>query len=439
MSNRSISTPADGTHADPDGISLLAIAIALLIAWNYWLPYARAYIDEQNSRVTPPNVDFHAYDMAGKAFALGLSPYVNNARNESFAAARNDGYPAFIPNPFIYPPTLLPVYAVFARLEYRLARVLWTAAGLLSHFCALGVLLLASSRRDRLGVLAAGLLLTFTSDPLLYHVRQGQIDVIVASLVVASFVSYASGLKWLSALLLALTVLMKVSPVLFLATFVLFFRDIKYLAQFAVTLTALFCVSLFFVPMRLYVEYATLVLPHISAGASHFSNQSLIRFVSQNRVVDYVENLQSPASNTLMPRLISLSGFALLGLSGWWLGRSYGNQTSSEEHTTEIDFAGRCFFLLNVLTLLLFSGISWRMSYVWVILPVSLVVVGLVRRTTVGFVAMIAPALTMLNARISPPFPLNALNMLGALWLAVCLTIALFGPRSVLNRAFHAP
>jgi hypothetical protein len=91
-------------------------------------------------------MDFLAYYRGGQAYLRGQGPY----------SGTSDG------QPFIYPPTFVPFYALLANLSNKRARFLWV--GLYALFFILNLILLL--------------------------IRQGQIDLIVISLCFASFLFY---------------------------------------------------------------------------------------------------------------------------------------------------------------------------------------------------------------------------------------------------------
>lgn len=103
---------------------VLAVAGALLLLGNFWL-------HETNDVVFGRDVpsDFRAYYLAGESFDRGLNPYLDHsAAHPDLARARgwNPGY-----STFLYPPTLLPVYALFNRVDVQTAGWMWTALSLL--------------------------------------------------------------------------------------------------------------------------------------------------------------------------------------------------------------------------------------------------------------------------------------------------------------------
>src|SRR5208282_2191318 len=137
--------------------------ICLLIGWNYWIP---AFL--YSTRIPTGTVDFNYFYTAGWLFLHHENPY-----NNTF---------------FVYPPTSIPFYAIFAFFNLDLAMQLWrvTYFGMFG-IALLGLCLTLDSKRRSLYVLLA-LLLMFTSYPLLILMRVGQNDLLVGSLTVLALV-----------------------------------------------------------------------------------------------------------------------------------------------------------------------------------------------------------------------------------------------------------
>ena len=53
---------------------VVVAGFALLVGWNFWLPTARDLFHQPSGKGALPNVDFHAYVVAGGLFARGENP-----------------------------------------------------------------------------------------------------------------------------------------------------------------------------------------------------------------------------------------------------------------------------------------------------------------------------------------------------------------------------
>lgn len=382
---------------------ILAITLIGVIVWNYWLPSALIYLNNRKPSEPHFNMDFYAYYTAGKSFGLGLDPYRDNGGELSDPNNLNNGY-----SRYIYPPTMLPFYSLLGHLDYDLARIIWAIGYLYVHLVVLLAIAFQSRTMRRGMVVLLGLLLTITSQPLLYHLRQGQINLLIMGLVVASFLVQEANHKFLSAFLLVLATVIKVNPVVFLITFVVYKRDLQYLMYFLSILIGLTLGSMLLVPPVLYREYLLVVLPSLFNASSFYFNQSLIRLI--------------PSINNL-PQLVAFAGFSSFALYAWIVGRRH----STTPNERSLYAKGMLF--MNSLAILLFSSLSWEMTYVWIILPATLFLSDLIPFTRVWFIGCVGVAIALLNSNILPAPVLDSLNVIGGFFLIICLGILLWKPR----------
>ena len=385
---------------------VLALTLAVVISWNYWLPMAEDFYNlvtpaDENRQYALRNVDFFAYYNAGVRFENGDNPYFyedHGSRNFS---------------DYIYPPTLLPVYDLLSHLGYDQARLLWLGLYFTAYAICFTILLLATRKDVRSILLANGLLLTAASFPLLMHIHNGQSDVLVISMVLIGYVAYIKGFKTGSAFLFALATMTKVSPVLFLIYFVIFLKDYRFLITFCLWAIGMVLVSLLVVPLSLYTDYLFQVLPEIGKGTSNWLNQSIVKFV--------------PVSQGGFAQVISLAGFVLFGLFTWWLSKHYtSSQRIPGKTLGQTQNISAIVFILNILVILIFSGKVWSMAYVWMILPAALLVTLLVKSyPKIWYLLMICVAIFLLVSKVYGYPILDSLNLWGSLILLILLVISL--------------
>jgi len=309
---------------------------------------------------------------------------------------------------FIYPPTLVPFYSLLGKLPYKYARAVWFLVNLGVLGGALFAFIRQAQEKDRLPLLAAGSLLLLTSQPLLFHIQQGQVDMLVAGTALLAWTARNRGWKNLSALLLALAFFAKVNPIVLLAAFVLYFNDWGYLLRFGAACCVIFAISLAVVPFQLYLDFFNLVLPYISSGRGFFVNQSLIRLVAYQPVV---------------PQLLSLSGFAACAVFAWVTGlRQRKAALPRPEMADLVLFA-------NILAMLLFSGVAWHMAYVWVIIPAARLLAHLHKRSGFVFLGLYGLACILMNSTVDEPLYLQSTNLIGGSLMLVLLAALAFAPR----------
>jgi hypothetical protein len=230
------------------------------------------------------------------------------------------------------------------------------------------------------------ILLFFTSFPLESLLELSQSDLLIASLVILSLAGQRLKHEFLSAVLLAMAILMKETPILFLVYFVVFRRDLLYLARCLASIAIIVGVSLFVVPIESYWYYVVKVAPTLSEAFALTDNQSIVGVLSLaglSKVTPYV----------------SLAGFGLFALFSFY--------ASSNRWK---DFFGRntlradAMFLMNVLIMLLFGPRSTIYPYVWVILPLALFISALLMgKFKLTYLALVGLGAFLVN---SDPHPL---------------------------------
>jgi hypothetical protein len=395
--------------------SLRSLVLFLLLAfgWNYWLPTAKDFFNH----VTPANeyrpadlqnIDFHAYYTAGQRYNSGKSLYVYG----------NDPQGLPIYSDYIYPPTLAPVLGLIARLSYDPARILWL---ILYGLCYLGLLAwmaFSFPRPAHFTFLALALLLTLVSFPLLDHILKGQADVFIICLILGSFLAYASGRRLLSATLLAVATVLKVSPVFLLFYYLIFQRDWRFLILYAAACLLLVAASLFFVPPGSYLDYGLNILPQVSSGTATNLNQSLLRYL---------------AFSPSVARLASIGGLSLLAVLIWLLSRRY--PPAVRRSLLPLGGEGltsQMVFILNLAGILIFVGKAWPAAYVWLILPTTWLLAGLIGRPTKpAYLVTVSLAAFLVSAK-NYGFPIvESLNLWGNLLLVVCLAFGALKPDAI--------
>jgi hypothetical protein len=371
---------------------IVVLVLLLLVGWNFWLPTAQDFLDRQTKASAPPNVDFFAYYTAGVRFSHGQNPYYWS----------EPGAAEVVFSEYLYPPTLLPVYSAITHLDYDLARRAWFGLYMLAFGGAIVALARTLRQEDRWIFAGLAGLLTLLSYPLLYHVRNGQADMFIVSLIVLAVAAYGRGWRFVAAFLLALGAVWKVSPALLLIFFVLYLRDWRFLAYFCLSAIGIVAVSLLVVPFDLYKDYIVNVLPHVSQGMDYWFIQSVSKVFAAN------ESLAS---------LIGWAGLALTAGFTWWAGR----RMSPDRRTLTAPFSADqavslAVLALNMLVALAFGGRTWPMTYVWTIPLCALVMLYLVQlKPRPVWMVLWGGAVFLLTSKVYGFPVLESLNLIGAL------------------------
>ena len=384
---------------------ILVVAICMIICWNYWIPtflYSSPAMFYGSG-----SADFNIFYVAGSSWLGHNNPYLNT-----------------YPSQFVYPPTSLPFYGLFALFDPDSAGLLWMAtyfAVFAAAFLALAFTLRREVRSLYLWILP---LLFFTSFPLLVLMELGQSDLLVASLSVLGLVSMKLNRRYLSALLLSLAVLMKVTPAVLLIYFVLYRRDMKYLASFLLSTLGIVGVSLLVVPVQWYWYYIVKVAPTLSEVSSQAMNQSVVRYASL-------------AGMSKISPVISILGFGLLAVFALFV-----NSKRIRRFGISGILLDDAMFLMNVLVMLLLGPRSWPATYVWVLLPVALFLSGLIgENVRARFLALVGVAVILLNMTLVQLFLVSRseimelpLAMIGNLILTLSLVLLYLHPNAALEQ-----
>jgi hypothetical protein len=401
-------TPDDATRAGRPAwpsrrtVCLLLLLLAAALAANFWVGILRNTFNDLSSAVGVPQHDFYQYYAGGHNWNLGLDPYLNYPNDTRVIHQPRFNYPQI--SGYIYPPTVLPLLGRLAQYSYNTARTLWLALDVVVFALMMLVAVLASRGR-RLEVLTAAVLLTMVSFAFFYHIHEGQIDMIVAGLSISAFLLYPRWGGWPSAALLAVAVATKVTPILLVAVMVVYFRDWRFVLKTLACGAVIFAVSLAFVDFSLYREYVVKILPTIAGSDSSPFNQTPLRFW-----------WKYPAAI----KVGSALGYAALIFLAWVAGRNT-RRLPEAERRVDVRTERHAVLLMTVLLMLLFSPLAWQMAYVWVIVPLALVLVSPPPKGKEWVLLVLGVAAALLSMRMWPHRELDMTNIIGAAIAALCL------------------
>ena len=385
-------------------LCIILLLLAVVLGANFWVGIVHSTFNDLNSGVGVPQHDFFQYYAGGHNWRLGVDPYLNHP-----------GVPGVIEHPrhdksdisgYIYPPTLLPLFGALSGTDYDTARGVWLALNVVA-FALMMLVAALVSRGRRLEVLTAAVLLTMVSFGFFYHVHEGQIDMIVAALSISAFLLYPRWKGWPSAALLALAIATKVSPVVLVAVIALYYRDWRFVLKTAALVVAAAAVSLAFVDLSLYRAYLTDILPAISGSDPSLYNQTPLRFWWRYPTV---------------VKIGSALGYAALLFLVWVVGRN-SRRLPQAERRVDLRTERSAVLLLAVVLMLLFSPLAWQMAYVWVIVPLALVLTAPPPRGKEWAVLVIAVGAALLSMRMWPYRVLDMTNIIGGAVTALGLML----------------
>ena len=332
----------------------LLILLVLFFGNGIWGNVTRAAVSDANSVIGVPNYDFYIYYVAGSVWARGLTPYANHPDQPATrrfpigSDGKMDG--------FLYPPTFLPVYGLVSQLPYTTARLVWLGLNLTAYVAAI-VAAAVFVRRRWVEFVAVALLLTVGAFAFTYSIQQGQIDLLVSSLLVLAFVLHGKRRDWPTAALLAIAIVAKPTSAMVLVALVAYHRDLRLLAKTAAIGATLVVASLIVVDAGLYRSYVTSVLPAAAVSDPNSNNLSPLRHLS---------------SIPSLAKAVSLSGYVVLASVCFLAGRRSARLTAVSRRVP-IQTERCAILLLGTLCALVFSPDVWAMTVVWVLLPFALV------------------------------------------------------------------
>jgi len=404
-------------------VCIVLLLAAAVLGANFWVGIIHNTFNDLSSAVGVPQHDFYQYYAGGHNWELGVDPYVNHPDDPRVMHQPRPNYPEI--SGYIYPPTVLPLFGALSQWSYNTARTAWLALNV-TAFALMALVAVAVSKGRRLEVLTAAVILTMVSFAFFYHVHEGQIDMIIAALSISAFLLYPRWKGWPSAALLALAVSIKVSPILLVAVVCLYFRDWRFLLKVLACGAAIVLGSLAFVDAGLWREYVVKILPTISGSDPSPFNQTPLRFWWK------------------YPSLIkagSALGYAALLFLAWVTGRN-SRRVPPEARRVDTRTERNGVLLLAVVMMLLFSPLAWQMAYVWVIVPLALVLTAAPPRGKEWALLLLAAGAALLSMRMWPYRVLDMTNMIGAAIVAVCLLLyylPLDLEKLTRDRGEHAP
>ena len=204
-------------------------------------------------------IDFRAFYVAARSVLLNLDPYLNPVTQfpELYAAINAEDA---IASGFIYPPLAALLFLPLGFLPYGTAKIVFSALILVS---LIGLcLLFAKKRNDGLSTPGEAFLFVTCSFPLLATFERGQIDLVIVLLTWLSFHLYRSQKLVQSALLLGLTICIKIFPAIVIIYY-LIKRKFRIAAYSIASTLILFSLPLLYFKPSVYLHFFQFVMPSL--------------------------------------------------------------------------------------------------------------------------------------------------------------------------------
>ncbi len=195
-----------------------------------------------------------------------------------------------------YPPFVAFCFIPFALMPFKPALLLFSIAGMLALGTGVWAFFADEERTTRRDFTVAGLLITFSFFPVYYSLYLGQVNALLFLCLALVLYFSRRGRPWWAGFFIALAVLIKIYPAVFMVFFAVK-RQFKPVVAAMAFMIVLGAVSLIVCHPSMYVSYISQVLPRQSEGGAFYRNQGLsglcARLLSSN---DYVKALtNSPA------------------------------------------------------------------------------------------------------------------------------------------------
>jgi len=374
-----ISTPLRRSAAAIATLQLILVGSLLVLRWRDWLSTPSLF------------QDLRVYRDGANALLSGSDLYV----------ARTSGHGQLV---FTYPPFAAAVFAFLAVVSWPVAAAAMLLLSGLSYFAFTGALAqqLRWSRRASLAAALIGLL----AEPVLRTVQQGQINLVLAALVVLDAFILPARLR---GVLTGLVAGVKLIP----AVFVLYYvarRDWPAAARATVTGAATIAIMWMIAPTSSQHYWTVLLLdPTRSGGGGYPDNQSLAGVAAR-----ILHNDQPSILITLPLQVAAL-------LLAYLVARRLVARHQEVGALTAVAVGG-----------LLASPVSWSHHWIWAI-PMVIVLIDQGRRITAALCG---------GAFVIAPLTLSPLGWLHdtprPLWILATLIMPLTG-LAWLTRMGHAP
>lgn len=276
--------------------------------------------------------DFSVYYYATKAHIEGLNPY-------------SQGLNLFAP--FMYPPTLLPIFYPFVNLSYNLAEKIWVVLSLLLLFPSLFLLSKLFKQKIFSHVSLFLYSLVFLSFPLKFTLGMGQINTFILLLVILFLYFLEKKRLFLSGIFLGLAIAFKLFPLL-LIPYLIIRKKGKIVISILITILSISTYTYFSVKAEIIRDFFKEVIPIIlSPWNGGYYNQAL-----SGTLVKFFEKGNYHSTQIILSLvLVFVSFFIIL-------------QNKTKEVLTIFMEIG-----LIITTSLLVNNFSWQHHFLWLIVP----------------------------------------------------------------------
>lgn len=341
--------------------NLLRLFVALILAHS-----VITYLDSDVlSPASLESFDFRAYYSAALAIRERLNPY-------DVGVLKSLSPPDVDVPPYIYPPVLAILLVPSTLLDFSAAKILWLLLNQLLLLLAITLIFRASNREwlwVELGVVGG---LTLNLDPLRQNYELGQVNVVTLFLLAAAFYLFRRNKEGWAGAILGFATALKVSPALFILYF-LWKKRWRLVASALAWLFVLAGFSLLVIGRESSLTYIRDTLPPILSGTvwgvASPANQGFQGLFSRL----FTENpwTQSIVVNEHLAALATLSCSVILLVATAIVCR--GSDIVKDKERFDLEYS------MVTLVSLAVASVSWDHHFVWLLLPLIVLVKQLSR------------------------------------------------------------
>lgn len=361
--------------------------VIFIFLYNFYLPYV-VKILYLHIPLAVGSDNYLLYYDVGKAFNLGLSPYIAN------------GEPTWL----FYPPTFLPIYGLIARLGLEVGGHVWRAIGIIL-FLLTSLTFIKFCYPDRkLNVFLIFCSVSLLSKPMVHNFVHSQIELVSASLILLSFLFYVKEKKIISAVCLALGIHWKLSPGFFILFFLLK-REWKVIIYTMISTLIIGILAYLYVPHQVYVEYYFSIIPYIYnlyPKLLIFPNQSIFALFHNSKI------------------LVICYFIVVFGML-WHINRKRTFE-GCKQGVSPCLYYNLLLFTMVILFAVQLPSLVWSPIYTWTIIPCTFLVDSILKGTLNGKIkyAIMVGITLMLTGVIDLPV-LKNINLLGGITTLISL------------------
>jgi Glycosyltransferase family 87 len=260
----------------------------------------------------------------------------------------------------------------------------------------------------------------------------GQSDIPIFFLMVVVFWAYSRDHDLLAGIALALAILSKLAPVVFLLYF-LWKREWRVFLYTVGVAALVALITLPFVGIDLWIQFSSQIFPALSTGTAYADNQTLPGLISRLMLDPrYAQGLQSAPSVPLVRAVNTAAELLVVGIALYF---TRGRLTARRSLRYALEFS------TWLTVLLVISPLAWDHYFTWMVLPITVLLDALLNTRwnptrLAAFSALLVVALWLINTPVQTFLVYPALWQKSPLLYGALILLALLCERIESTRVF---